>query len=346
MKQIKSKVLIILLGIVMAMSLIACGQKNATKDNTNSNVPNSTGNEEVNEEATDDSSKDTSDESDAKRIVPTKDRVGNDIVVTEKIERIISLAPSTSQILVELGLGDLIVAVDSQTPLYAQVDSKIPQFDIMAPDMEQILALQPDIVFITSMSNYSGEDVFVALRNAGVCIAEIPSSNSIESIQADIQFISDCVDKTSEGKEIITKMDESLSEIKAIGASITDKKSVLFEIAAAPYIYSFGKGVFLNEMIELIGATNVLANEENWLPVTEEAAILFNPDVILTSVNYIEDPISEILSRTGFETVTAVMNKDVYYIDNGASSLPNHNIVIALKEMAKAVYPNEYSSLK
>lgn len=344
MKQIKSKVLIILLGLTMAMSLAACGQK-ATTNGTNSNVTDTDNKEGVNGETTDNSTSATGDELDSKS-KPTKDRVGNDIVIPEKIERIISLAPSTTQVLVELGLGDLLVAVDSQSPLYAELNPEIPQFDIMAPDMEQILALQADIVFITSMSNYSGEDVFVALRNAGVCIVEIPSSNSIDSIKADIQFISDCVDKSNEGKAIIAKMDESLNEIKTIGETIKEKKTVFFEISAAPYIYSFGKGVFLNEMIELIGASNVLGEEENWLPVTEEAAILANPDVILTSVNYMDDPIGEILNRKGFDTVTAIVNKDVYYIDNGASSLPNHNIIIALKEMAKAVYPEEYANIE
>jgi iron complex transport system substrate-binding protein len=99
-------------------------------------------------------------------------------------------------------------------------------------------------------------------------------------------------------------------------------------------------------MIELIGARNIFADQMGWLAVTEEAAISANPDVILTNVNYIEDSIGEIKSRDGWEEVNALKNNAVYYIDNGYSSLPNHNIVKALKEMALAVYPEAFASLK
>ena len=72
-----------------------------------------------------------------------------------------------------------------------------------------------------------------------------------------------------------------------------------------------------------------------------------DPDVILTSDNFSnEDPVTEILGRTGWENVTAVKNGQVAYIDNAASSLPNHHIVDALKEMAKAIYPEEYAGLE
>ena len=97
-------------------------------------------------------------------------------------------------------------------------------------------------------------------------------------------------------------------------------------------------------MITLIGAENVLGDQIGWLAVIEESAVAANPDVILTNVNYIDDPVGEIMARPGWENVTAVANGDVYYIDNGKSSLPNHLIVNALIEMAVAVYPEEYAA--
>ena len=86
-------------------------------------------------------------------------------------------------------------------------------------------------------------------------------------------------------------------------------KTVLFEVAALPDIYSFGNGTFLNEMIETIGAKNVLANEKGWLPVTEEAAIAAKPEVILTNVNYMKDPAKEILARKTGKTFTQFKTK-------------------------------------
>ena len=134
--------------------------------------------------------------------------------------------------------------------------------------------------------------------------------------------------------------------VGATGETITEPKTLLFEISPVPYLYSFGTGVYLNEMIELIGAKNVLADQEGWLSVTEESAVAANPDVILTSDNFSnEDPVAEILGREGWQNVTAVAEGQVAYIDNAASSLPNHHIVDALVEMAKAVYPDAYAEL-
>ena len=220
--------------------------------------------------------------------------------------------------------------------------SELPQFDMMAPDIEMAM-LEPDVVFTTGMS-YVEDNPFQALIDMGICVIEIPSSSSIEAVKEDIIFTAACLGKKAEGQALADDMQATIDEIAAIGATITDKKTVLFEIACLPYIYSFGNGTFLDEMITLIGAENVLADQAGWLAVTEESAVAANPDVILTNVNYIVDSVGEILARPGWESVTAVANGDVYYIDNGRSSLPNHFIVEALIEMALAVYPEEYAA--
>lgn len=277
--------------------------------------------------------------------LPTADRAGNEISVPAEITKVISMAPSTSQVLDELGITDLLVAVDTQTAFYMEETAALPQFDMMTPDCESILALDPDIVFVTGMSYVGAEDPYAELTEAGICVAQIPSSNSIADIKEDILFISSCFDMEAEGTAIVDSMEDTIEEIRAIGETITDKKTVLFEISCLPDIYSFGNGVFLNEMLELIGAENIFADQEGWISVTEESAVTANPDVILTSVNYIEDPVGEILGREGWETVTAVKNEAVAYIDNEASGLPNQNIILALKEMANAVYPEAYAEI-
>lgn len=275
--------------------------------------------------------------------VPAQDRAGNDIAVPAEVNKIISLAPATTQIIADLGLMDKVIAVDTQTPVYVEGVSELPQFDMMQPDIEQIAALMPDVIFTSGMS-YVEDNPFQMLIDMGVCVIEIPSSSSIAAVKEDIVFIGACLGKEAEGQAMADAMQATIDEIAAIGATIEDKKTVLFEIAALPYIYSFGSGTFLNEMIELLGAQNVLADQESWLSVNEEDAVAANPDVILTSVNYIEDSVGEIMARPGWEAVTAVADGNVHYIDNGKSSLPNHHIVDALIEMAVAIYPEAYAA--
>lgn len=275
--------------------------------------------------------------------VPTQDRSGNTVSIPAEVNRIVSLAPATTQILESLGVMDKVVAIDTQTPAYVNGVDHLPKYDMMTPDIEQLAQLQPDIIYTSGMSYIEGNP-FQALIDMGICVVDIPSSASIADVKQDIIFTAACLGMEAEGQAIADEMQEKIDALAAIGAGITDKKTVLFEISALPYIYSFGSGTFLHEMIELLGAKNVLGDQFSWISVTEESAVAANPDVILTSVNYIEDSVGEILSRPGWNNVTAVANKDVYYIDNGASSLPNHHIVDAMIEMALALYPEAYAA--
>lgn len=277
---------------------------------------------------------------------PTMDRAGNSIEIPEEVQRVISFAPSITQVIDEIGWLDKLVAVDSQSPNYVEGLDELPQFDMMTPDLEALAALEPDIMFVSGMSSAKGDNPFQQLIDLGVCVVTIPSSTSIEGVKEDNQFIADSLGQHEKGIQINEDMQERIDAIAAIGSTIEEEKTVMFEIAALPTIYSFGKNTFLHEMIELIGAKNVFENEEGWISVNEEAAISENPDVILTSVNYIEDAVGEILAREGWENMKAIQNQDVYYIDNGKSSLSNHHIVEALEEMAKIVYPEKYEELK
>lgn len=276
----------------------------------------------------------------------TKDRAGNEIELPKNIDRIMSMAPSTTEILLDLGLGDKIIAIDHNAKEMKGLKglaSDVPEFDMMTPDIEKMVSLKPDIVFTSGMSNLEGKaEPFKPLRDLGVCVADIPTSNSIEAIKADIIFIAQLTKTSDKAKEIVESIDTEVDKIAQIGKNIKEKKVVYFEIAAAPNMYSFGSGVFLDEIIELIGATNLFKDQKSWINVNDESIVAANPDVILTNVNYIEDPVAEIKSRKGWENIKAVKNNDVYYIDTNASTLPNHNFVKAMKEIAKAVYPEEY----
>lgn len=277
---------------------------------------------------------------------PEADRAGNAIKLPESAERIISLAPSITQEVIALGLEENLVAVDAYSVNYEPQLAELPQFDMMTPDCEQMAMLNPDIVFVTGMSYVDGDDPFQALINMGVCVAVIPSSTSIQGVKEDAIFLGECLNKQAEAQALVDGMDAILNAVSEIGATIEDKKTVAFEISALPYLVYTGGNTYQDEMIRLLGAENVYADQPTWFSVTEEAAVAANPDIILTSVDYIDDPVSEIKGRAGWENVSAVANDDVYLIDNETSGLPNHNIVKALVQMAKVIYPEAYADFE
>ena len=271
------------------------------------------------------------------------DREGTEVNIPTKIEKIISTAPSNTEVLMALGLGDKLVAIDKYSTDIEGINTELPQIDFSNPDAETIIGLEPDIV-IAWGHNKTGsvEDPFKAISESGIPVVYIPSSDSIDGIYKDIEFIADVVNEKSKGKEIVDDMKAQVEEIKAIGDTITDKKSVYFEISPAPYLSSFGKSTFLNEMIEIIGAKNIFENEEGWVSPTAEAIIDANPDVIITNAGYMENPTEEIKSRDAWENINAIKNNEVYLVDQNASSRPSQNVIKALEQMAKAVYPEHY----
>lgn len=276
--------------------------------------------------------------------ITMKDREGNEFKAPKSVERIISTAPSNTEILVELGLSDNLVLVDDYSIGIEGLNEDVATMDFFNLNAEAIIAQNPDLIVVSGFSVIGDEDPYKTFSDAGISVVYVPVSNTINDIYEDIIFIGNLTDKSDKANEIVDNMKLEVESIKEIGSKIENKKSVYFEIGSGGQLYTFGNGNFLNEMIEIVGAENVFKDQEGWLAVSEESVIKENPDVILTNIpNYDEfNAVNDIKSRVGFENVKAILNGDVYGIDNDASSRGTSNIVVALKEIAKAIYPNEY----
>lgn len=255
------------------------------------------------------------------------------------------MAPSSTSILIGLGIAGSLAAVDDWSAKIPGIPPKIPTYDLMKPDIEQLAALTPDLLFVSSMTKEgSSRDPFKPLSDSGVQVIYIPTSATIEDIRSDVRRIAGLTGRETEGTELIAKMDAEIGRVAAVARTIPEKnrRSVIFEIAAAPYIYSFGSGVYLNELIETVGAVNALAGENGWISVSAETIVAADPDVILTNVAYLADPVGEIIGRPGWAGMKAVRNKRVFYIDTVSSSQPSPDAVKALREIAEAVYPEYF----
>lgn len=269
------------------------------------------------------------------------DREGKVMTLPANIDKIISLAPSVTETLVSLGLADKLVAIDDYSKGITGISESLPTFNMMEPNTEQIIALNPDIIFGTGMSKTAGEDLFKPVTDTGILMTFIPSSDSIKGIKDDILFIGDATKTSDKAKAIVDDMTKKMDDIVAKITVPEQKIKVYFENSPAPSIYTFGTGTFLNEMIELLGAENIFADQNSWISASEEQVIAKNPDVIFTSVNFTDDSVGEILARNGFGAVNAVKNKQVFQIDANSSSRPNENIVLAFQQMANALYPEK-----
>jgi len=271
------------------------------------------------------------------------DRSGRTVKINGAINRVVSTAPSNTEIITDLGMAHKLVAIDIHSANVTGIPNGLPLLDFFYPDAEVIINLEPDIIIANGHNpTGTGEDPFRLLREMGIPVVYIPMSVSINEIYTDIAFVANILQAPKEGYQLINTMKAQIDEIARTVADIEKKKTVYFEISAAPDMMTFGKGSYINDMISVIGAKNIFENE-NWLVMPgAESIIERNPDVILTNVNYIPDPINEIKNRPGFEHINAVKNNCVYQIDTDSSVRPSTRIIPALRQMSRAVYPELY----
>ncbi|WP_281817926.1 ABC transporter substrate-binding protein [Brachyspira pilosicoli] len=268
----------------------------------------------------------------------------NNIIQNKKIEKIISLSPGVTDILIDLNEAHKIIAADtfSKDILKKNNINVSNVFDMLNPDAEKIISLDSDIIFINNLTAFYTKNSLLSLSNH--TIITITNSETLKGIEDDIYFLGKVLNTDDRAKEVVSNMRTKIKEIKDIGDTITNKKAVYFEISALPNLYSFGSNVYLDDIINIIGAKNIFSNRNEWINVSEEDVVYLNPDIIFTSVDYVDNPVAEITNRAAWRDINAVKTSKVFFVEG--TSLPTHNIVSSIILMAKYIYPEEYKDIK
>lgn len=276
--------------------------------------------------------------------VTIKDALDEEVVIDDKPEKIISLIPSNTEIAFALGLGDEVVGV-SDYDNYPKETADIAKIGGSEFNVEKIISLKPDLVLAHASSAHNATEGLQQLRDAGIDVVVVNNATDFAGVYESINTIGKATGVTEEANELVEDMKEKMTDIKEKAAKIAEKdqKSVYVEVSGEPSIYTTGKNTFMQEMLDTINAQNVVT-EEGWIQVDQEAIIKKNPDVIITTYGSYatEDPVKKLLSRKGWEDVTAVKEKAVADVDSDTVTRPGPRLVEGVEELAKAVYPNEF----
>ncbi len=253
---------------------------------------------------------------------------------------LVSTAADISEILDGLGYGEDIALADVYSAGIGSVKPEVCTMDYLNPDVEAIIALSPDCVFVSGSSTDGVADPYSALSEAGVKVVYIPTAASIQGIKDNISAIAAEVNAAKAADGLNASIDDAVAAAKK-RAEGKEQVSVYFEIGAAPWLYTFGNGTFLDEIITVCGGKNIYADQQGWISNTEETVIAANPDVIITNVMYDGYDYNEILSRPGWDVIAAVKSSRVYSVDANATSRGSQNIVKGIEEISKAIIPDE-----
>ena len=345
----KNRIAALLIAAMTAVSMTACGSSTDTgTTETSAEISASeeapvedTSVEETSEEA---SSEETTEAAeDGVKVV--NDREGGTVEIKGEINTIVSGAPSVTEILVGLGLADKIIAADAYSADVEGIDPSICTLDFYNLDIEAIAAMNPDAVIINGISMTGADDPYSALKDAGVQVLYVPSSESVDAVMQDIDFIAACTGTEEQAEALTMGMSDAIAEVVELSQNITEKKKVYFEVSAAPYMYTCGSGTFADDILNIIGAENIYSSESGWINNTDESVIAADPDVIITSVMYDGYDYNEIYSREGWENISAIKNHQVYQVEPNPVSRPSQNVVEGIRLLAQIIYPDVYSEL-
>jgi iron complex transport system substrate-binding protein len=270
------------------------------------------------------------------------DREGNTVDVPENVETIVSAAPSITEILTGLGLSDKIIAADLYSTDVPGIDPAICTLDFFNLNIEELVALDPDLIIISGMSVWGDEDPYSVLRDMGATVIYIPTSNTIEGIKLDIEFIGTMTGANDRAAALISDINTKVFEVREAVKDLP-APTVYFEMEALPILYSCGSDTLIDELITIAGGENIYADQSGWLQNSEESVITANPEYILSSAFYITGiGVGEIGARTGWEAIPAVRNNNVYAVNPNSVSRPSQNIVDGLEEIAKIIHPEAF----
>ncbi|KJE28088.1 periplasmic binding family protein [Geobacillus kaustophilus] len=271
--------------------------------------------------------------------VMVKDGLGEDVTIKAEPKKIVSLIPSNTEIAYALGLGEKIVGVSDFDNYPEDVKTKT-KIGGMEFNVEKIISLKPDLVLAHASSAHNSRDGLQQLKDAGITVLVVNDAKSFDDVYASIELIGKATGAMGKAKQVIHEMKEKLAQIQEKAKQIpADKQAnVWIEVSPPPQIYTAGKGTFMDEMLQVISAKNVAGGLEGWPMVTEEKAVAYKPDVIITTYGGAK----QVLARAAWKDVPAVKNKRVYDVNSDLVSRPGPRLAEGVEELAKAIYPDVF----
>lgn len=270
--------------------------------------------------------------------IEVTDASGETVTLDEEPEDIVSLMPSNTEIVYELGALDRIAArTDADT--YPEEVTDIESVGSgLEPNIEEIIAMEPDVVLAHASSGI--EDSLSQVEEAGIPVVTVPDAQSFEAVYDSIELIGSTIGVEEEAGDVVAGMKEDVSDVKEATEEADASQQVYVEVGASPDLYTAGSGTFIDEMLTTVHAENAAGELEGWSMVSEEEIIDAAPDIILTTYPTEEEPLEMIASREGWNTLPAVENEEVYALSSDKVSRPGPRLTEGLEEMAERIHPD------
>lgn len=274
------------------------------------------------------------------------DDLGRAVSLEGMPRRIISLVPSNTEILFALGLGDKVVGVTEFCNYPAEVLDKEKVGGFSTPDIEKIIALQPDLILAGSIH---AKEVIPALEERGLTVFALAPEN-LDGILKDIEVVGKITGKGEEASKLVAQMEARIEAItdKTERLKPQERPSVFFITWHDP-LKSMGSKSFPHELIEKAGGVNIFQDvEERNFQVEFETVVYCDPQVIIVTVGHAAGEAKAFewaKEEPRLKVTEAGKNSRIFPLDTGLTRC-GPRAVDALEEFAKFIHPEIFGTIE
>jgi iron complex transport system substrate-binding protein len=268
------------------------------------------------------------------------DGLGRTIELAAPAQRIISIAPSNTEILFALGAGKQVVGREELSD-YPPEAKDVPSIGSVFQKMntEAIVALKPDLILAAEIN--SPEQV-KALEDLKLTVYYLPNPKTFDDLYTNLETVGKLTGRSAEAAKLNDSLKARYDAVIQKVSQAKDAPTVFYEIDATDPTkpYTSGPGTFIDLVITLTGGKNIGGElKDAFAQISSEELVKQNPDIIVLGDALYGVTPDSLTQRPGWSALNAVKNKQVFTFDDNLISRPGPRLIDGLEQMAKLVHP-------
>jgi cobalamin transport system substrate-binding protein len=266
------------------------------------------------------------------------DETGRRVQVAQEGVRIVSLAPNLTEIVFALGDGNHLAGDTDFCDYPAEAAQKPHVGGPVNPNLEQIVALMPDIILATSINR---RETVSALERLGLPVF-ISDPHSVEEMIASVEHLGNALGVEKSAADLAGDLRKRLSDLDRRLAGAAPRR-VLFVVWTDP-LMSIGRGTFIADALRLAGGRSVVDAKTEWPHVSLEELVRLQPEFLVFAIAHAGDTqhdIDALRTLPGWRDLEAMRRGNIVAVSD-AINRPGPRMVDAIEQLARALHPEAF----
>ena len=261
------------------------------------------------------------------------DSMNRKVVFEKSPQRIISVAPSITEIIFALGKKDLLIARTDYCNYPEEVLNIESIGSLKDPNLEKIIELNPNAVLVST--HFKPENIR-RLESLGIKVLAFYSDDTIKGVYNIIEKAGRLLKVTSKAKKIILNIKDDIRYVKELVSKAKKRPRVYYVIGFGQWgDFTAGGNTFIHELLEMAGGHNIARNLKGWA-YSFEKILEADPEIIICSKYYKMKEGLELSDN--YKELNAVKNGKLYAFDNNTIDRQGPRLGEGLKALAKIIH--------